>query len=107
MLSFVGDRSDNQIAKLLASIYRFLDEDEISGMKMFRGALQSVTLKLNQLDWQQVCEVTDDFVIVPADGSMHFHDDEGDLAGGVPSERLGLLQSRGFLGRSDALLGEL
>jgi hypothetical protein len=103
-LNVFGDRTDAKIAKLFAKVYRLLGDDEDEYMPSFRAALQSVTMKLNQTDWQQVCEVTDDFVVVPADGSMFFCDDEADLIGGVPAERIALLQSRGFLGPSNALL---
>ncbi|MDB5340875.1 MAG: hypothetical protein JWN70_6494 [Planctomycetaceae bacterium] len=96
---------DAQIKRLFATVHKLLDVDSHLYMQEFRKTLQLVTMKLNELDWSEVCEVSDDFVIAPADGSRFFARDADDLEGGIPAARLGLLQSRGFLGPSERLLG--
>ena len=55
---------------------------------------QRVALQLNALDWRTMLQVTDDFIVFPADGSHSFCDDLGDMAASVPKPRLRLLQSR-------------
>jgi hypothetical protein len=96
---------DQELTALFAKIYEVLSEDEYeeTGMELFRAALQSVARQLNQMDWRSICNVTDDFVIVPADGSMHFGDDEPDILAAIPPDRLALLHARGFLGPPDNL----
>jgi hypothetical protein len=91
-------KPDKQIAALFEKVYDLLCEDEDEYMDPFREMLRQVAAKLNALDWSKVCKVTDDFVVAPADGSMHFGDDYEDLVASVPEERLELLRSRGFLG---------
>lgn len=95
---------DKQIKGLFAEVNSLLDQDSNLYMTEFRKTLQRVTLKLNELDWKQICEVSDDFVIIPADGSRFFGRDEDDIEQGMPAERLKLLQSRGFLGPPESLL---
>lgn len=91
--------SDKQIAALFEQVYELLVEDEEANMIPFRQMLQLVAKKLNEMDWREFCKVTDDFVIVPADGSQHFGgDDYKDLVESVPAERLELLRSRRVLG---------
>ncbi len=44
-------------------------------------------------------------VIVPADGSRLFGDDEADIVALVPCERLALLMAQGFIGPEGNVLG--
>ena len=86
------------ITDLFAQVYDLLCQSEEQHMPPFRALLQRVALALNQQDWSGVCPVTDDFVVVPADGSRFFCDEYCDIAGSVPAQRLELLRSRGLLG---------
>lgn len=97
-----ASKTDKKIASLFEQAYELLceDEDEPSeSMVAFRTMLRKVAAKLNALDWKKFCPVTDDFVVVPADGSMHFGgEDYEDMVESIPRKRLELLRSRGFLG---------
>jgi Leucine Rich repeats (2 copies) len=83
---------------LFAVVYELLCEDESGAMAAYRKMLQEVATELNAKDWKQLCSVTDDFVVAPADGSQHFADDFHDLVNSIPADRLTLLRSRGLLG---------
>jgi len=96
--------ADKKLTQLFAQIYEILSEDEDEGMTQFRSALQSVCRQLNDIDWSAHCEVTDDFVVAPGDGSAHFDDDEPDLRLSIPAQKLATLQQRGFLGSKKSLL---
>jgi hypothetical protein len=90
---------DQQITALFEQVYALLSESEDTYMPPFRRALQKVARQLNDFDWSLTCPVTDDFVVVPADGSQFFAgDDYADLTESVPAERLELLRSRRLLG---------
>jgi hypothetical protein len=93
------------IQRLFARVYGLLCEDESTYMGRFRGMLQRVARELNVNDWRPICPVTDDFVVVPADGSMHFGDDYEDIVQSVPAERVQLLRARGLLGPEDDWTG--
>ena len=95
------DKLDRQIAAQCAAIYERLCENEDTAMEHWRFAVQSVARQLNAMDWNSIASVTDDFVIVPADGSQFFSDEYPDLMNAIPSERLGLLNSRGYLGAGE------
>lgn len=73
-------------------------------MISFQSTLQSVCRQFNEIDWSPHCEVTDDFVVAPGDGSMHFDDDEPDLRLSIPAPKLQTLQQRGFLGSKKSML---
>lgn len=90
--------TEGQLSRLLAMIYALLGQNEDLYMRSYRAALQAVTRELNAKDWSEICPVSDDFVIVPADGSQHFANEHDDLVQGIPPERLELLRSRGFFG---------
>jgi hypothetical protein len=91
---------DKQIAALFEQVYEFLSEDdhEEENMIPFRQMVRQVAAKLNRIDWNPYCKVTDDFVVVPADGSMSFcGEDYEDLVESVPADRVALLHARGLL----------
>ena len=97
--TILGDSdADRATAELFNRIYELLCDDENRHMPAYRQALHRVAQQLNARDWSQICPVTDDFVVVPADGSMHFVDELADIAGSIPSASLELLRSRGLLG---------
>ncbi len=98
-----ANKAEKQLAKWFAKVYGQLEEDEDEAMPPLRAMLQRVAAQLNSMDWKSVCAVTDDFVVVPADGSQFFGgEDYEELVASVPAERLDLLRSRGLLG-----LGEM
>jgi len=84
------------ITALFTQLYALLCEDEDQYMVRYREMLQCVCRDLNGKNWGAFCPVTDDFVIVPADGSMHFGDSYPDIANSIPPDRLQLLRTRGF-----------
>ncbi len=63
-----------------------------------RKMTQRVAQKLNQIDWLPYCAVTDDFVVVPADGSHSFTADFEELTASVTPDRIKLLCQRQYLG---------
>jgi hypothetical protein len=95
-----SSKSDKQIAALFEQVYEFLSEDdhEEENIIEFRQFVREVAAKLNGIDWNPFCKVSDDFVVVPADGSMAFGgEDYLDLIESVPAERVELLRARGLL----------
>lgn len=84
------------IAKLFNQVYKLLDEKESFYMVQFRAMLHRVAWRLNRLDWTGICPVTDDFFVVPHDGSAHFDNGWPDVVRSIPPERLELLRSKGF-----------
>jgi hypothetical protein len=85
-----------RLAELFEDVYTLLCEDEAKHMVAFRDMLQRMCGELNNRDWHSFCPVTDDFVVVPADGSAYFTDDQPDIVRSIPTARLELLRSRGL-----------
>lgn len=98
------DDSHPAAGALFQRIYERLSEDghEEEAMRKYRAAIHQTTLQLNQQDWSKVCPVTEDFVVVPADGSQAFADTYEDLTGGVPEDRLDRLRQQGLLGPGES-----
>lgn len=92
--------TDPRIVQLFAEVYSQLSE--ANDMTQYVQMLRSVCRTLNAKDWHQFGEVTDDFVIAPADGDQHFGGDEdyNDLIESVGKDRVDMLRDRGFLGPS-------
>lgn len=90
------------IVNLFAEVYSLLSE--ANDMSQYVQMLRCVCRELNTKDWRQYCEVTDDFVIAPADGDQHFGGDEdyNDLIESIGKDRVHMLRDRGFLGPSKA-----
>lgn len=95
--------NDPNVRALCQQVYSLLCEadDDESGLAPLRTAIQNVCRQLNNLDWTQFCNPTDDFVVFPADGAHVFMDDFGDLTASVPAARLTLLRSRRLLGSEE------
>jgi len=91
---------DEELAASLQSVHRLVCKDSNKYMLGYRKLLQEVARELNKRDWSKIAEVTDDFVVVPADGDQHFGggEDYDDIVASVPAERIRLLEQRGFLG---------
>jgi hypothetical protein len=92
------------LAWRFSSVYRLLGRDEEAYMVHYRDMLRTVAQKLTTAKWPAACETTDDFTVVPADGSQYFWEDEQDVVYSVPESRRRLLQSRGYLRQDDQLL---
>lgn len=86
------------LAPLFGQVYALLAENEKTYMESYRQMLQRVSRELNTQDWSRISEVTDDFVVLPADGSQFFDDDFHDIRNSISDTRLELLRSRGLLG---------
>jgi len=78
--------------------YRYIckveDDEEL---QHFREMMQRVARRLNQLRWQDLAPVTDDFVVFPADGSHTFCDDIGDLKASISPEQLASFRAKNLL----------
>jgi hypothetical protein len=83
------------IAKLFEQVYELLSESEEDNMPKFQQMLRKVCMKLNGISWSQHCEVTEDFVVAPGDGSRFFGGDEDDtdVIASVPADKLETLRS--------------
>src|ERR1043166_4911758 len=92
--------SDESIRRLFAQVYESLADDSEEEMADFQRLIQNVAQELNAQDWSKRCQVTDDFVVAPGDGSRYFGGDADydDLMRAIPLARLDLLRSRGLLG---------
>lgn len=90
-------KAEKEIATLFEKVYDALVAHEEKNMVPFRKMLWELARKLNTADWKKVAATTDDFVVVPADGSGFFRDDFNDIFKSIPAVRLNLLASRGFL----------
>lgn len=78
---------------------RELPED--NDLLPMRDMVRRVAARLNQLQWSKYATVTDDFVVMAADGSHSFVDDFGDMEASVPRERIDQFRSRRSLGREE------
>lgn len=93
---------NERLGTLYAKWYEYLcDAEDDEELQPFREMVQRVSRTLNDLDWNKLAAVTDDFVVVPADGSHTFCDDLGDLLASVSEEQLELLQSRKLIPAMD------
>jgi hypothetical protein len=105
----VGDLSERETPSkaLMAKAYEYMamDSDERNAAGLTADALvmsrliaQSLSWHLNQVKWQQVCSVTDDFIVYAQNGTDYGCDCYEDIVASVPGQKLELLRSRGFLG---------
>ena len=100
-----ADENGRKIAVLFTRIYSLLCNDEMQNMQHYRSAIQKAALAMNRNGVTWGFPISDDFVIVPADGSMCFCDDASDIVASVPEPKIKLLQSKGFLGPNGRLAG--
>ena len=70
------------------------DEDEKKLLLPFRLAMHSVATRLNQLNWDAILPVTDDFVVLSMDSVGYWLDEN--FPASIPKQKLELLESRGF-----------
>jgi hypothetical protein len=96
--------TDAAVSRLCRDWYHQLPGSSLSddsSLVPLRETIQRVAAALNRLDWQPYAPVTDDFVVIPADGSHSFCDDYAEMIASVPPARLDLLRSRSFLGTDE------
>lgn len=75
-----------------------LDWVDSEDLPPFREMLQRVSARLNRIAWQQYANVTDDFVVFPADASHTFCADYDEMVASVPPERIEYFRAKGLLG---------
>ena len=63
---------------------------------------QALSRHLNELDWSEVCPVSDDFIVYAQNGTDRGCDGYEDLIASVPKQKLELLIARGFMGAGSA-----
>lgn len=97
---------DRKIKELFAGIYSYLSQDSESNLTVWRRFIQTLSQQLNAVEWNTTCSVTDDFVVVPADGSACVPDQKNDIAIAVPEAKLILLHQRSFIGPLGNLFNE-
>lgn len=106
----VGLSDDSPCTSVLAKAYNAMcmDASELhaaglpeSAAYMSRWLAQSLSRYLNEPGWDTVCPVTDDFIVYAQNGTDYGCDCYEDIVASVPSEKLDLLRSRGFLGHGD------
>jgi hypothetical protein len=96
--------TDATVSRLCRDWYRQLPKGSLpddSALFPLREAIQRVAATLNRLDWQPYAPVTDDFVVIPADGTHSFCADYAEMLSSIPPDRLDLLRSRLFLGTEE------
>ena len=63
-----------------------------------REAVQRAAAQLNRLDWRELTNATDDFVVFAADGMHEFNNDYEEMTASVPAERIAQFRSGKLLG---------
>lgn len=105
----IGDFSEQETPSkaIMAKAYAYMsmgrEERKAAGLTddalvMSRLIAQRLSWHLNQLDWQNVCSVTDDFIVYAQNGTDYGCDCYEDIVASVPRQKLELLRQRGFLG---------
>ncbi len=64
----------------------------------FQAMVRRVAGRLNQADWSNYAAVTNDFMVMAADGSHSIGDDYEDMLASVPPERIDRFRSQQLLG---------
>lgn len=91
-------RSNKEISRLFAEVYELLSESEEDHMSLVRELARKVAKALTTRAWGTQLPTTDDFVVIPADGSGFFGGVfRDDLEASVSAEKIELLKQRGYL----------
>ena len=85
---------DGEAMALCSDLYTSIDEDDVRPGQM----LQRVAARLNSINWYDITNITDDFIVCLQD-SHGAHDNQQDIDVCVPPDRIALLQSRELLWR--------
>ena len=101
MPSYWAEIKDQKIVEYCKSWYRRKSESEwiaYNDLPPFREMLQRVSAKLNTMPWKQMANVTEDFVVFPADASHTFSADYEEMVASIPVERIESFRERKLLG---------
>ena len=95
-VNLAGNR---ELARLFGEVYDLLCDGEDDQMLHLRELARRTAKAMNGRKWESQLSVTDDFVVVPADGSGFFggFDFMEEFEAAVPVERIALLRQRGYL----------
>jgi hypothetical protein len=108
----IGDLSERETPSkaFMAKAYEYMSMDRNErnaagltddALVMSRLIAQRLSWHLNQLNWQKVCSVTDDFIVYAQNGTDYGCDCYEDIVASVPGQKLELLRQRGFMGQGD------
>lgn len=90
-----------QISSACRRLYKSIENpqlDEKEGLQPIRQLIQRVSRRLNALEWKDITNATDDFVVISADGSHIFCADYDEMLACLSSEQLAQLRAHKFLG---------
>jgi hypothetical protein len=99
--AFRAEIANPPTAKLVASWYAQMPDrgwPDDADLIPLQTMVRRVATRLNRLRWADYASVTDDFVVMAADGSHSLIDVYGDMLASVPQERIEQLRSRRLLG---------
>lgn len=90
--------STPKVQQIFQEIYESIADSEEENMPKLRAALRKTAAKLNKATWPDNIQLTDDFVVFPADGSDFFGGEYlADLEESLPKKTVTLLKKRGYL----------
>lgn len=101
-MAFFAEIADPTITALVCDWYRQMPDRELpddNDLIPLQAMVRRVAARLNHLDWSDYAAVTDDFVVIAADGSHSFCDDYAEMVASVPGERIEQFRSQRLLGR--------
>ena len=102
-MAYFAELADAMITQTVCDWYSQMPQRNLpddNDLIPMQAMVRRVAVKLNRLNWPKYAPVTDDFVVVAADGSRSLASDYEELVASVPSERIELLRSRRLLGRN-------
>ncbi|HXT57298.1 MAG TPA: hypothetical protein VN699_01635 [Pirellulales bacterium] len=101
-MAYSAEITDSTVTEMVAEWYDELPDRDLpddNDLVPLQRMVQRVAAKLNQVDWSKYAAVTDDFVVVAADGShIGVGGDYGEMLASVSPERLDRFRSRQLLG---------
>ncbi|MEO1527884.1 MAG: hypothetical protein AAFX06_20830 [Planctomycetota bacterium] len=94
---YIGQEKESEwrVEQLLAELYIELGDDSL--MERYRAAIGKICRLLNKVPWRNLFPVTDDFVIVMADGSCFLDDVDQDLVESLPTNKYDELVEIGWI----------
>ena len=98
---YFAEIGDPAIERIVFDWYAQMPDRELpddNDLLPLRDMVRRVAARLNEFQWSKYATVTDDFVVMAADGSHSFVDDFGDMEASVPRERIDQFRSRRLLG---------
>ena len=87
-----------KVQQVFQEVYASIAESEEQNMPKLRAALRKVSAKLTKATWTDNLAFTDDFIVLPADGSEYLGGEYlEDMEESLPKKTLTLLKKRGYL----------